>query len=44
MADLPAKEAQVAAEEAEADRLAREAELAELDATLVNTEENTIED
>ena len=44
MADLPAKEAQVAADEAEAERLAREAELAELDATLVNTEENTIED
>jgi len=44
MADLPAKEAQVAADAAEADRLAREAELAELDAQLVNTEENTIED
>ncbi len=44
MADLPAKEAQVAADEAEADRLAREAELAELDATLVNTEDNLTEE
>ena len=44
MADLPAKEAQVAADAAEADRLAREAELAELDAQLVNTEDNLIEE
>jgi recombination protein RecA len=44
MADLPAKEAQVAADEAEADRLAREAELAELDAELVNTGDNLVEE
>jgi len=44
MADLPAKEAQVAADEAEAERLAREAELAELEAQLVNTDDNLIED
>ena len=44
MADLPAKEAQVAADEAEAERLARVAELAELDALLVNTGDNLIEE
>jgi hypothetical protein len=44
MADLPAKEAQVAADAAEADRLAREAELAELDAQLVNTDDNLVEE
>ena len=44
MADLPAKEAQVAADEAEAERLAREAELAELEAQLVNTDDNLIEE
>jgi RecA/RadA recombinase len=44
MADLPAKEAQVAADEAEAERLAREAELAELDAALVNTDDNLVEE
>ena len=44
MADLPAKEAQIAEQEAEAARLEREAELAELDAQLVNTEDNLIEE
>jgi hypothetical protein len=44
MADLPAKEAQIAEQEAEAARLEREAELAELDAQLVNTENNLAEE
>jgi len=44
MADLPAKEAQVAKLAADAARAAEEAELAAQDAELVNTEDNLVEE